>query len=59
MDARSIAATAANQGILTPATEFDGELNKYQYHFDKEIKDIIYGNLAFLMLESISEDDNF
>ena len=43
MDARSIAATAANQGILTPATEFDGELNKYQYHFDKEI----YANRVF------------
>ena len=25
MDARSIAATAANQGVLTPATDFDGE----------------------------------
>ncbi|MFR6331667.1 MAG: hypothetical protein ACLUOI_24620 [Eisenbergiella sp.] len=24
MDARSIAATAANKGVLTPATEFDG-----------------------------------
>jgi aconitate hydratase len=43
MDARSIAATAANQGILTPATEFDGKLNKYQYHFDKEI----YANRVF------------
>ncbi|MCR5102568.1 MAG: hydratase [Butyrivibrio sp.] len=43
MDARSIAATAANKGILTPATDFDGTLNKYQYHFDKEI----YANRVF------------
>ena len=43
MDARSIAATAANQGVLTPATEFDGELNKYKYHFDSEI----YKNRVF------------
>ena len=43
MDARSIAATAANQGVLTPATEFDGTLNKYQYHFDSEI----YKNRVF------------
>ena len=32
MDARSIAATAANKGMLTAATEFDGEINRYQYH---------------------------
>ena len=37
MDARSIAATAANQGILTSAAEFDGELNKYKYYFDSSI----------------------
>ena len=43
MDARSIAATAANKGILTPATEFDGTLNKYQYHFDSNI----YANRVF------------
>ncbi len=43
MDARSIAATAANQGVLTPATEFDGELNKYKYHFDSNI----YSNRVF------------
>ena len=43
MDARSIAATAANQGVLTPATEFDGELNKYKYHFDSAI----YKNRVF------------
>ncbi len=43
MDARSIAATAANKGVLTPATEFDGEINKYRYHFDANI----YKNRVF------------
>ncbi len=37
MDARSIAATAANKGILTSAAEFDGTLEKYKYYFDKSI----------------------
>ena len=43
MDARSIAATAANKGMLTPATEFDGQLGTYQYHFDANI----YANRVF------------
>ena len=43
MDARSIAATAANQGVLTPATDFDGEMGKYKYHFDSNI----YANRVF------------
>ncbi len=43
MDARSIAATAANQGVLTPATEFDGTLNRYRYYFDAQI----YENRVF------------
>ncbi|MCR5770894.1 MAG: hydratase, partial [Butyrivibrio sp.] len=43
MDARSIAATAANKGFLTPATKFDGEFNKYTYHFDANI----YKNRVF------------
>ncbi len=43
MDARSIAATAANQGILTPATDFGGEMGRYQYHFDSRI----YANRVF------------
>ncbi len=43
MDARSIAATAANKGVLTPATAFDGEIGKYQYHFDANI----YANRVF------------
>ncbi len=37
MDARSIAATAANKGILTPATDMDIEIGKYKYFFDKSI----------------------
>ena len=43
MDARSIAATAANRGVLTPATEFDGEIGKYKYYFDSKI----YANRVF------------
>ncbi|MCR4729090.1 MAG: hydratase [Lachnospiraceae bacterium] len=43
MDARSIAATAANKGFLTPATEFDGEFKKYKYYFDASI----YANRVF------------
>ena len=43
MDARSIAATAANKGVLTPATDFDGEIGKYKYHFDSKI----YENRVF------------
>ena len=43
MDARSIAATAANKGVLTPATDFDGDFGKYKYHFDSKI----YANRVF------------
>ena len=43
MDARSIAATAANKGVLTPATDFDGTIGKYKYHFDSKI----YANRVF------------
>ncbi|HEY9575018.1 MAG TPA: hydratase [Lachnospiraceae bacterium] len=43
MDARSIAATAANKGYLTPATEFAGEYRKPTYHFDGQI----YANRVF------------
>lgn len=43
MDARSIAATAANKGVLTPATEFDGTFNQYKYYFDSNI----YKNRVF------------
>ncbi|MBQ7482342.1 MAG: hydratase [Lachnospiraceae bacterium] len=45
MDARSIAATAANKGYLTGADKFieEGTLKKYKYHFDKTI----YENRVF------------
>ncbi len=43
MDARSIAATAANQGFLTPATAMDVEYKGQKYHFDKTI----YENRVF------------
>ena len=43
MDARSIAATAANKGFLTAADEFTGTYTKPAYHFDKKI----YENRVF------------
>lgn len=43
MDARSIAATAANKGYLTSATDMDVEYKGLKYHFDKEI----YANRVF------------
>ena len=43
MDARSIAATAANQGFLTPATAMDVEYKGQKYYFDKSI----YENRVF------------
>ncbi len=43
MDARSIAATAANKGYLTPATDMDVEYKGRNYHFDKTI----YENRVF------------
>lgn len=43
MDARSIAATAANQGFLTPATAMDVEYKGQKYYFDKSI----YANRVF------------
>lgn len=43
MDARSIAATAANKGYLTAATDVPAEIGKYRYHFDANI----YANRVF------------
>ena len=43
MDARSIAATAANKGFLTSAEEFDGNYSEHKYYFDKTI----YENRVF------------
>lgn len=39
MDARSIAATAANKGYLTAATDIDVDYSKPKYFFDKSIYD--------------------
>ncbi len=39
MDSRSIAATAANGGILTPADEFEGDFTEYDYNFDSGVYD--------------------
>ncbi len=39
MDARSIAATAMNQGILTPATEVDYQASAVIYSFNKAVYD--------------------
>lgn len=43
MDARSIAATAANKGFLTSAEEYAGEYTNPKYYFDKTI----YENRVF------------
>ena len=43
MDARSIAATAANKGYLTPATDLDVEYTGRKYHFESSI----YANRVF------------
>ena len=43
MDARSIAATAANKGYLTAATDMDVEYTSPKYHFDQSI----YANRVF------------
>lgn len=43
MDARSIAATAANRGFLTSAEEYTGEYRCPKYYFDKSI----YENRVF------------
>ncbi len=43
MDARSIAATAANKGYLTAATDVDANYTKPKYYFDKSI----YENRVF------------
>ena len=43
MDARSIAATAANKGFLTSAEEFEASYSEHKYYFDKSI----YENRVF------------
>jgi aconitate hydratase len=45
MDARSIAATARNGGIITAATDVDYDYTPHEYHFDKKVyeKRLYYG----------------
>jgi len=45
MDARSIAATAANGGKITAATDIDYDYTPHEYHFDKKVYDnrLYYG----------------
>ena len=47
MDARSIAATAANGGVLTPATDVCSEEKEYEYRFNKTV----YGTGYTMALE--------
>ncbi len=47
MDARSIAATAANKGRLTAATEMQLDYTKPKYYFDKEVyKNRVYNGVG-------------
>ena len=45
MDARSIAATARNGGVITAATDVDYDYTPHEYHFDKTVygKRVYYG----------------
>ncbi len=45
MDARSIAATAANGGVITAATDVEYDYTPHEYHFDKSVysKRVYYG----------------
>ncbi len=45
MDARSIAATAANGGIITAATDVDYTHERHEYHYDRSVyeKRVYYG----------------
>ncbi|MBO4396094.1 MAG: hydratase [Eubacterium sp.] len=53
MDARSIAATAANKGVLTAATDIDVKYTRAAYHFDKSIYDArVYNGIGKAMPET-------
>ena len=52
MDARSIAATAANGGFLTAATEIDADYRVYKFNFDGEI----YKNRVYFGYENAQKD---
>ena len=51
MDARSIAATAANKGYLTAATDIDADFTKPKYYFDHTI----YDNRVFDSMVSVRQ----
>ena len=53
MDARSIAATAANKGYLTAATDIDVNFSKPKYFFDKSIyENRVYNGIGKAMPET-------
>ncbi|MBE7088365.1 MAG: hydratase [Clostridiales bacterium] len=54
MDARSIAATAANGGVLTPATEVEYTKKLKKYYFDKSI----YENRVYIGENNANEGVN-
>ncbi|GAP41199.1 hydratase [Flexilinea flocculi] len=60
MDARSIAATAANGGFLTAATDLEIPLQKMKYHFDKGIyqKRVYFGFDKPIATESLRMGPN-
>ena len=54
MDARSVAATARNKGILTPATEYADDYVVPEYHYD----DTIYKNRVYNGFGSAHEESD-
>lgn len=54
MDARSVAATARNKGILTPATEYADDYVVPEYHYD----DTIYKNRVYNGFGNAHEESN-
>ena len=54
MDARSVAATARNKGILTPATEYAEDYVVPEYHYD----DTIYKNRVYNGFGNAHEDSD-
>ncbi len=53
MDARSIAATAANKGFLTAATDRDVEFTGPAYHFDKNL----FMRTEYLTAQGVADPD--
>lgn len=54
MDARSIAATAINGGVLTPATDLDVKYTKPEFNFD----DTVYKNRVYFGFEKSDAEHN-